>query len=220
MGGGHMRRRDLISTALLGATAVVWPRRASAQKKVPRVGVLLNGASAASDDLALVRELARIGYIEGRNVSYEIRAAAGNPGRLPQLAGQLVAAKPDVIVGSATQAANALFGATREIPIVMTVIGDPIALGLTESISHPTYNLTGFTLSSLSLAAKRLEVLQSIVPALHKAAYVWVPENPLSALFEAHVRKAADALGVKLVSLPLKSDKDVADFLPERTKSR
>ncbi len=114
------------------------------------------------------------------------------------------------MVGSATQAAKA-FGATGNIPIVMTVIGDPIALGLTGSMSQPTHNVTGFTLSSSSIAAKRLELLQGIVPTLHKVAYIWVPENPLSTLFEFHVRKAAVALGIALVSLPLKSDRDIAD---------
>jgi putative tryptophan/tyrosine transport system substrate-binding protein len=211
MGDKPMRRRDLISIALLGGAAAVWPSHANAQKQGPRVGILLNGDIAPSNDLALIRELARVGYVEGRNIFYEVRAAGGDPSRLPQLARQLVATKPDVIVGSATQAAKALFGATGNIPIVMTVIGDPIALGLTGSMSQPTHNVTGFTLSSLSIAAKRLELLQGIVPTLHKVAYIWVPENPLSTLFESHVREAAVALGIALLSLPLKSDRDIAD---------
>jgi putative ABC transport system substrate-binding protein len=103
-----------------------------------------------------------------------------------------------------------LFGATRNIPIVMTVVGDPIALGLTGSMSRPTHNVTGFTISSLSLAAKRLELLHGIVPALRKVAYLWVPGSRLSTLFEFHVRKAADVLGIKLVSLPLTSEADIA----------
>jgi putative ABC transport system substrate-binding protein len=92
----------------------------------------------------------------------------------------------------------------------MTVVGDPIALGLTGSMSRPTHNVTGFTNSSLSLAAKRLELLHGIVPALRKVAYFWVPGNPLATLFEAQVRKAADLLGIKLVSLPLTSEADIA----------
>jgi putative ABC transport system substrate-binding protein len=103
-----------------------------------------------------------------------------------------------------------LFGATRNIPIVMAAVGDPIALGLTGSISRPTQNVTGFTVSSLSLSAKRLELLHGIVPALRKVAYLRVPGNPAATLFEAHVRKAADVLGVKLVSLPLTSEADIA----------
>ena len=129
---------------------------------------------------------------------------------MPQLAHQLVATKPDVIIGSGTPTAAALFGATRNIPIVMAAVGDPIALGLTGSISRPTENVTGFTVSSLSLSAKRLELLHGIVPALRKVAYLWVPGNPMATFFEAHVRKAADVLGIKLVSLPLTSEADIA----------
>jgi putative tryptophan/tyrosine transport system substrate-binding protein len=203
-----MRRREFI--ALFGGVAITSPLPLSAQERTPRVGVLLNGGAVVSGDLEITRELARIGYIEGRNIIYEVRAAAGDLSRLPQLARELAATNPDAIVGSGTSAATALFGATRNIPIVMTAVGDPIALGLTSSIARPTHNVTGFTVSSLSLAAKRLELLHSIVPALRKVAYLWVPGNPLATFFEAQVRKAADVLGIKLVSLPLTSEADIA----------
>lgn len=202
-----MRRREFI--AALGGAATAWPLSLYAQS-TPRVGILLNGRAALPRDLDFVRELARLGRIEGHNVLYEVRAAEGNSSRLPKLALELVATKPDVIVGSAAPGAAALFGATRTIPIVMTVIGDPIALGLTGSISRPTHNVTGFTVSSSSLAAKRLELLHDMVPALRKVAYLWVPANPLAALFEPQVLKAADMLGIKLVSLPLTSEADIA----------
>jgi putative ABC transport system substrate-binding protein len=203
-----MRRRDFLG-ALSGA-AVAWPLPLRAQERTPRVGILLNGDAVVPRDLEIVRELARIGYTEGRNIIYEVRGVAGDLSRLPQLARELVATKPDVIVGSGTPAAAALFSATRNIPIVMTAVGDPIALGLTGSISRPTQNVTGFTVSSLSLSAKRLELLHGIVPALRKVAYLWVPGNPVATLFEAHVRKAAAVLGIKLVSLPLTSGPDIA----------
>jgi putative ABC transport system substrate-binding protein len=114
-----------------------------------------------------------------------------------------------VLIGSASPAAVALFAATRDIPIVMTAVGDPVALGLSGSMSRPTHNVTGFTISNLSLAAKRLELLHGTLPGLRKVAYLWVPENPLAALFESHVQKAADVLGISLVSLPLTSQADI-----------
>jgi putative ABC transport system substrate-binding protein len=92
----------------------------------------------------------------------------------------------------------------------MTVVGDPIALGLTGSMSRPTRNITGFTNSSVSLAAKRLELLREIVPALRKAAYLWVPLNPLTKQFGVEARKAADTLGIELISLPLTYGTDIA----------
>ena len=115
-----------------------------------------------------------------------------------------------MLVGSTAQVAIALFNATREIPIVMTTITDPIALGLSSSISHPTHNVTGFTISSLSLAAKRLEILHEAVPASRKIAYFWEGQNPSGALFKSRVQEAADELGIKLVSLPLTSEADIA----------
>jgi putative ABC transport system substrate-binding protein len=205
-----MKRREFMTLLGGAAASSAWPLPLSAQQRPPRVGILLNGGAVAPRDLDIARELAGIGYIEGRNIIYEVRAAAGDLSRLPQLARELVATNPDVIVGSASQSAAALFGATRNIPIVMLVIGDPIALGLTGSIARPTHNVTGFTNSSLTLAAKRLELLHGAVPALRKVAYLWVPENPLATFYEAHVRNAADVLGIKLVSLPLTSEADIA----------
>jgi putative ABC transport system substrate-binding protein len=164
----------------------------------------------SSSDLLIADELKRLGYVDGRNITYEIHAAENDLTRLPLLARELVATRPDVIVGSATQAAVALFNATHDIPVVMTVVGDPIALGLSGSISRPTGNITGFTISSTSLAAKRLEILRSVVPALSTVAYLWVPQNPGTVFLELQVQQAANALGIKLVSLPLKSDADIA----------
>jgi putative tryptophan/tyrosine transport system substrate-binding protein len=203
-----MNRRAVLG--LLGCAATAWPLAARAQSRTPRLGILLLGDAVLGRELEIAHELARIGYIDGRNVTYEVRGSGGDPSRLPQLARELAATKPDAIVSASSPAALALIAATRDIPIVMTAIGDPVALGLTDSMSRPSRNVTGFTISSLSLAAKRLEILHAIVPALRKVAYLWAPENPLEVLFEEQVRKAADMLGITLVSLPLSSDADIA----------
>ena len=201
-----MRRRGFIT--LLGGAAT-WPIGAFAQPRLPRVGVLLYGRAVPSGDLQIAAELARIGYIEGRNIAYEVRGAAGDIGRLLPLARELAAMRPAVLVGSTAQVAVALFNATREIPIVTTMVSDPIALGLSASISRPTHNITGFTTSSLSLAAKRLEILHEVVPASSKVAYFWAPQNPSAAFYKSRVQQAAEALGLKLVPLPLTSEADI-----------
>jgi putative ABC transport system substrate-binding protein len=211
-----MRRREFV-TLVCGAAAC-WPLAASAQPRLPRIGVLLNGPALAPADLQIAGELQRIGYTDKHNVSYEIRSAQGDISRLPLLAKELVATKPDVIVGSASPGAIALSNATHDIPIVMTVVGDPVALGLTSSISRPDRNVTGFTISSPTLAAKRLEILHEIVPSLHKVGYLWVPENPLSVSFQARVRQAAQVLGITLVLLPLKSETDIAAAFAQAEK--
>jgi putative tryptophan/tyrosine transport system substrate-binding protein len=201
-----MRRRGFIT--LLGGAAA-WPIAAFAQQRLPRVGVLLYGHAVPSGDLQIATELARIGYVEGRNIADEIRGAEGDITRLPPLARELAAVRPDVLFGSTAQIAIALLNATREIPIVMTTLSDPIALGLSTSISRPTRNVTGFTISSLSLAAKRLEILHEVVPASSRVASLWAPQNPSAASYESSVEHAAEALGIKLVSLPLTSEVDI-----------
>lgn len=203
-----MRRREFIT--LLGGAAAAWPLSVYAEPRLPRVGVLLYARALLPTDLPIARELARIGYIDGRNITYVIRAAEGDPSRMPLLARELVAEKPDVIVAVTSWAALALFDTTHDIPVVMTSVGDPIALGLTSSISRPTHNVTCFTTSSLPLAVKRLEFLKEIVPSLHKVGYLWVPANPVAASYRSQVQRAADALGIKLVWLPLKSYADIA----------
>ena len=206
-----MRRREFMS--LIGGAAA-WPIAAFSPSRASpttcRRARPLNGRTVPSADLLIVAELARIGYVEGRNIAYEVRGADGDITRLPPLARELAAVRPDALVGSTAQVAIALFNATREIPIVMTTITDPIALGLSSSIYHPTHNVTGFTISSLSLAAKRLEILHEAVPASRKIAYFWEGQNPSGALFKSRVQEAADELGIKLVSLPLTSEADIA----------
>jgi putative ABC transport system substrate-binding protein len=201
-----LRRREFIT--LLGS-AGAWPISVCAQQKIPRVGVLVAGPSPPAHDLELVHRLTQLGYTEGRNIIYEILGAEGDSNRLLQLAQELVTTKPDVIVGSTSEVAIALAAATRTIPIVMTVVGDPVTLGLTTSMSRPDRNVTGFTVSSPSIAAKRLELLHELVPAVRKVAYMWEPPNPMTKKFGEEVRKAADTLGIELVSLPLTSGLDI-----------
>jgi putative ABC transport system substrate-binding protein len=207
LGGRDMRRRDFIT--LFSGAAAMWPLAAYSQPRLRRVGVLLYTRALPPTDLPIAHELARLGYVDGRNITFVVRAAESDVSRMPHLARELVAEKPDVIVAASSEAALALFDATHNIPIVMTVVADPVALGLTSSISHPTHNVTGFTTSSLSLAAKRLELLHDIVPSLHKVAYLWVPENPASVSYKSQAQRAADALGIELVPLPLRSYADI-----------
>ena len=98
----------------------------------------------------------------------------------------------------------------RVIPIVMTVVSDPIALGLSNSMSRPGWaNITGFTTSGRRLAAKRLELLRELVPGLRKVAYLWTPGNPVNETWGEQVRMARDALEIELVSLPFTSSADI-----------
>jgi putative ABC transport system substrate-binding protein len=202
-----MKRREFI--ALLGGAAIIWPLGTSAQQHIRRVAVLSVGVAPQSREFALAHELAKLGYIEGNNITYDIRGAEGDSSRLPQLALELVAKKPEVIVGPTSTVAVVLANATREIPIVMMVVGDPIALGLSNSMSHPSRNVTGFTMSTTALAAKRLELLRELVPGIRKVAFLRVHDNPITKRTGEEVQTAADMLDLKIVPLPVASGADI-----------
>jgi putative ABC transport system substrate-binding protein len=176
-----------------------------------RVGILLIGGPRAAKDLTVTSELARLGHLEGAHIVYEVRAADGDLGRLPRLARELVATNPKVIIAAGTPSAQALAAATSDIPIVMTVMIDPVATGLTSSMARPTRNLSGFTSSSPTLAAKRLELLHELIPGLRKVAYLTAPAGSIRVAFEQHVRDAAKALKVAVLPLTVTTEASVAD---------
>ena len=115
-----------------------------------------------------------------------------------------------MLTGATSASAEALVQATRDIPIVMTVVGDPIATGLSTSMSRPTGNVTGFTLSSASLAAKRLEMLSEIVPGLRRVAYM-TPDSPMSGAFRGQVQSAAGKLGITVFPVVVTTPESVAE---------
>jgi putative tryptophan/tyrosine transport system substrate-binding protein len=137
-----------------------------------------------------------------------------------QLARELVALKPDVIVSATGQAGIALRAATRDIPIVLAVVGDPLALGLTESIARPTGNVTGFTTTTGDVVQKRLELLREMVPNLRKAALIWNSENAHHWFDLDRTREAAAALGIELLSLPVSSDEEISPAIAQADQER
>ena len=204
-----MRRRQFIT--LLGGAVISWPLATNAQQqRIRRVAVLSVAVAPNSYDFELAHELAKLGYIEGNNIAYDIRGAEGDSTRLPQLASELLAKKPEVIVGSTSTVAVALANATREVPIVMMVVGDPIALGLTDSMSRPSRNVTGFTMSTAVLAAKRLELLRELVPGIGKVGFLRVRDNPITKRTGEEVQAAADRLALQILTLPVASGADIS----------
>jgi putative tryptophan/tyrosine transport system substrate-binding protein len=203
-----LRRREFIAWLAAGALAAPLTARAQQRERIPRVGMLFP-AGEVQGSSELVQALAKLGYVEGRNISYDIRSAGGEPERLPGLARELVGKRPDVIVSLTETAARALIAATREIPIVLALIGDPVALGLTHSIARPSGNVTGFTTGNDTVAPKRLELLRELVPTARKLALLWVPANAQHRLVVERTQQAAAALGVELLSLPVADADDI-----------
>jgi putative tryptophan/tyrosine transport system substrate-binding protein len=194
-----MRRRTFLEA--IGALAAVCPLAARAQQtKVARIGFLgSDSASSHAARLAAFRAgLRDLGWLEGTNLLIEYRWAEGNYERLRGLADELVQLKVDVLVTHATPAALAAKSATSTIPIVLTAVGDILGLGLVSSLRVPGGNITGLSIFTPELTAKRLELLKEAVPSLTKAALLLNPDNPLNRLVPQEIEPTAKALNVAL----------------------
>jgi putative ABC transport system substrate-binding protein len=206
----RLNRRDFIS--LLGGAAT-WPLGARAQQsaKVPRVGFLGNSTEALETNLVgPFREgLNALGYEEGRNIVVEYRWAEGKYERFPALIAELLAAKVDVLVTAGTPAAVAVKKATATVPLVMVAVGDPVETGLVPSLARPGGNLTGLSSIAPDLEGKRLELLREFAPALALVGVFFNPANPFHTVSMRQARKAAGALGIRLLPLTVRVSQDL-----------
>lgn len=174
-----MRRRDFIK--FFGGAAL-WPLSAQAQQpeRMRLIGILLPAAvgdSAAKRQLAaFVRQLEELGWAEGRNLQIDYRWGAGEPERMQVFAKELVELKPNVILARSTPVTAALLRQTRTIPIVFTVVSDPVGEGFVESLARPGGNVTGFTNVEFSLTGKWLELLKEIAPGVKRVAFIFDPK--------------------------------------------
>jgi putative ABC transport system substrate-binding protein len=194
-----MKRRKFIS--LISGAAAMVPLVARAQQtKVARIGFLgVDSASSHAARLAALRAgLRDLGWLEGTNLLIEYRWAEGNYERLRGLADELVQLKVDVLVTHGTPGALAAKSATSTIPIVLSAVGDILALGLISSLRLPGGNITGLSIFTPELTAKRLELLKEAVPSLTKAALLLNPDNPLGRLALQETQPTAKALNITL----------------------
>ena len=192
-------RRHMMLALAAGALAVPLTAFAQAQKPY-RIGFLASEAPADRSQAkrleALRSSLRELGYTEGKNILIEERWADGRYDRLPVLASEIVGLKPSVIVTSGTKATIAARNATATIPIVMGSTGDPVGLGLTTSLAHPSGNVTGSTNITPELAPKLLEALKEVAPRTARVAYLVNPADPLTIL--PAIQSAASSLRLEL----------------------
>jgi putative tryptophan/tyrosine transport system substrate-binding protein len=197
-----MRRREFIT--LFSSAIVAWPLTALAQKpaaKIWRLGILQPGAPPDPLVDTLQERLKELGYSEGHNIAYEYGWAEGKPPRLTELAKELVDLKVDVITAFSTPAAIAAQKATQTIPIVFGGVGDPVGSGVVSSLSRPGGNITGISILATELSAKRLELLEEIVPGASPVAMFWNDSNPGMVLRAHEAQNAAGKLGLNLQSI-------------------
>jgi putative ABC transport system substrate-binding protein len=211
----HVRRREFIFT--LGGAAAAWPLAARAQQpSVPVIGYIGSTSPGPyADRVGVFRQgLNETGFVEGRNVAIEFRWAENEFDRMPALIADLVRQQVAVIaMAGSTSGAVAAKVATTTIPVVFSLAGDPVQLGLVASLKRPGGNLTGMTVWNAELVPKRLELLHELVPTTATVALLVNQTSPIVAETETkYAQAAADRFGVQLRGLnaSTKSEIDTA----------
>lgn len=203
------RRQLLLALGLLAVPGI----SRSQPKGGARVGVLSGrsrqGAIDAGLHGAFLQGMQDLGYVEGRNVHYEWRYAAGRYGELRRMAEELVQLKVDVIVAEGASSIGPARQATRTIPIVMSTSGDPVGAGFVVSLARPGGNTTGLTSSGVETTLKRLELLVAAVPGLTRVALLTNRTGPSSTAFLREAQLAAPKLNVQVIALQISSAEEL-----------
>jgi putative tryptophan/tyrosine transport system substrate-binding protein len=208
-------RRQFLATLGAGVT-LTGPLPALAQPAgMRRVGILVPAPRAGYEDRlqALRGGLRDLGYVEGRNVTYEYRSSEGRYELFPTLVAELVAMKVDVIVTGGTPASLAARKATTTIPIVIGAISDPVATGLVPSLARPGGNITGLMFFVAELCAKRLELLKQVLPRVKRVAALMHPDNASMAPVQLEMAQAGGALGVEVIRFDARASSEFEDVL-------
>jgi ABC-type uncharacterized transport system substrate-binding protein len=200
-----------------GANAEAQP-----QARIPKLGWLsMRPPSGSTWGLELFRvEFRKLGYVEGKHFTFELRSAENKIERLPALAEELVRLKVDVLIASSTAEALAAKNATRTIPIVFTLVADPIAAGLIDSLAHPGGNITGTTSIANVLSGKRLELLKETVPKLSRVAVLWNPQDTGSRQQWNDSQLAGRELGLQLHSMVVSNVDKIDSAFKDAVKAR
>jgi putative tryptophan/tyrosine transport system substrate-binding protein len=204
-----VRRRQFL--CLVGAASISWPLTSRAQQTTLPVVGFLNSASAngyASMAAAFRRGLMETGYVEGNNVAIEYRWADDQYDRLPALATDLVSRRANVIFANSPSIAAAK-AATKTIPIVMMSGDDPVRQGFVASFNRPGGNITGVSILSAELAAKRLDLLRELVPHAKSIAILINSDFGSSGNFRSDIEAAARALGLAIEFLQANNEREI-----------
>ena len=213
-----MRRREFLG--VLGCAAAAWPMVAKAQqrKAVRRVGVLTGGAGPDSQARLAVfmQALAKLGWTDGGNVQFEIRQGGGSNDTIRKYAAELAALAPDVIMTIGGTATGFLLQATRTVPIVFTIVPDPVGSGFIDSLSRPGGNATGFLQFEYSFGGKWVELLKEIGPEVVRAAVLRDASLPSGVGQFAVIQSVAPPLGIEVSPVNVRSaaeiERDVGAF--------
>ena len=192
-----MRRREFIT--LISGAAAAWPLAARAQQsdRVRRIAAIIGAdVNAKAMHEAFRQELRRLGWVEGSNVRIDARIGGGDANLIRKYAAELVALSPDVIVSTGGLTTELLLKETRTLPIVFTIVPDPVGSGFVDSLSQPGGNATGFMQFEYSLSGKWLELLKEIAPSVTRAAVFWDPTQVAGIGQFAVIQSVAPSVGI------------------------
>ena len=215
----RLKRRSFF-TLLGGATA--WPivGRAQQPERMRRVGALMGYPEAQSELASFLQELQKLGWVEGRNFRIDTRwGIPADPDSMHRSARELVALQPDLILSQSTPATAALLQETRVIPIVFTIVADPVGSGFVESLARPGGNATGFTPFEPSLGGKWLELLREIAPRVTRAAALFNPAMaPYAEYWMASFKAAAASFAIEAIRAPIHDSSELESIIAAQAR--
>jgi putative ABC transport system substrate-binding protein len=218
-----VRRRTFI-IGLGGVAACPLAARAQQRERVRRIGAIL---PASTDDTefqtffgAFLQALAQLGWTIGNNVQIDVRWATGNSATIRKHAVELAALAPEVVLAHGGATVSPMQQATRTIPVVFTVAGDPVATGYAESLARPGGNITGFMTAEFSTAGKWLELLKQIAPEVTRVAILRDPAVPAGLGQFAAIQTAAVSLGIEISSLNVRDAVEIDRGLTAFARTR
>ena len=208
-----MKRREFIT--LLGGAAASWPLAGRAQQNEPlrRIGVLMTTADDREGQrrLSAFREgLEKRGWAEGKNISIEVNWSVSDAERARSVVDELIGRAPELILTSGTPATSAVHRARPAIPVIFTVVSEPIEQGFVQSLAHPGGNMTGFANLEPSLGGKWIELLKEIAPDVTRVAIMFNPQAvPAAIVMSRSADEAAEKLAIELVRSPVHNPAEI-----------
>jgi putative ABC transport system substrate-binding protein len=213
--GGSVRRRDFIKLA--GGAATVWPLAASAQqpsRALRRLGVvslgLQNEPFFKSTNAVFLQALAALGWKEGSNLQIDWRWHGADAALAERQAAELIALKPDVLFAVGNPAVEKIKQQTRTIPVVFTLVSDPVGMGYVDSLARPGGNITGFMTNDPPIYTKQLQMLAEINPPATTVAVLYNPETaPYAGHMVQAMEEAAKSIGITVRNAPCHNDAEI-----------
>jgi putative ABC transport system substrate-binding protein len=204
-----MRRREFIT--LIGGAAAMWPLEALAQQRTPMVALIAGFSDAEMQPLLAVfrSRMQELGWTDGRNIKFELRATSGDFKRLSIEAGKLIEEKVDLFVTLGTPGLTAVREQSKTVPVVFTLVTDPVKLGLIQSLAHPGGFSTGFTNFELSIGGKWLELLRDLDPSLQRILLLANPANPNATEFAQYIEQAGTSFQLTVTTAFVRSADEI-----------